>query len=172
MYGLSLGGFFGLGGVKEALLKTGNWPQLLIFNLAFCSVVATIVSGAIAERMQILGYFVSTAIIAMLVYPIFGHWVWGNSIITSNLALLGNLGFVDHAGGIAIHTLGAAYALAAVIMLGPRKDRFDEAGNVLPISGYSPVLSMAGVLILFVMWVPFNTGSLTCLLYTSPSPRD
>ena len=161
MYGLSLGGFFGLGGVSDALLQTGNWPQLLIFNLAFCSVVATIVSGAIAERMQILGYFVSTAIIAMLVYPIFGHWVWGNTIITSNLALLGNLGFVDHAGGIAIHTLAAAYALAAVIMLGPRRDRFDEAGNVLPISGQSPVLSMAGVLILFVMWVPFNTGSLT-----------
>ena len=161
MYGLSLGGFFGLGGVRDALLQTGNWPQLLIFNLAFCSVIATIVSGAIAERMQILGYFVSTAIIAMLVYPIFGHWVWGNTIITSNLALLGNLGFVDHAGGIAIHTLGAAYALAAVIMLGPRRDRFDEAGNVLPISGHSPVLSMAGVLILFVMWVPFNTGSLT-----------
>ena len=161
MYGLSLGGFFGLGGVRDALLQTGNWPQLLIFNLAFCSVIATIVSGAIAERMQILGYFVSTAIIAMLVYPIFGHWVWGNTIITSNLALLGNLGFVDHAGGIAIHTLGAAYALAAVIMLGPRRDRFDEAGNVLPISGQSPVLSMAGVLILFVMWVPFNTGSLT-----------
>ena len=161
MYGLSLGGFFGLGGVRDALLQTGNWPQLLIFNLAFCSVIATIVSGAIAERMQILGYFVSTAIISMLVYPIFGHWVWGNTIITSNLALLGNLGFVDHAGGIAIHTLGAAYALAAVIMLGPRRDRFDEAGNVLPISGHSPVLSMAGVLILFVMWVPFNTGSLT-----------
>ena len=161
MYGLSLGGFFGLGGVRDALLQTGNWPQLLIFNLAFCSVIATIVSGAIAERMQILGYFVSTAIISMLVYPIFGHWVWGNTIITSNLALLGNLGFVDHAGGIAIHTLGAAYALAAVIMLGPRRDRFDEAGNVLPISGQSPVLSMAGVLILFVMWVPFNTGSLT-----------
>ena len=70
MYGLSLGGFFGLGGVKEALTQSGSLPQILIFNLAFCSVVATIVSGAIAERMQILGYFVSTAIIAMLVYPI------------------------------------------------------------------------------------------------------
>ena len=160
MYGLSLGGFFGLGGVKAALVETGNWPQLLIFNLAFCSVVATIVSGAIAERMQILGYFISTAIIAILVYPVFGHWVWGNSIITSNAAFLANLGFVDHAGGIAIHALGAAYALAAIIALGPRKDRFDESGNVLPISGYSPVLSMSGALILFVMWVPFNTGSL------------
>ena len=161
MYGISLGGFLGLGGVKEALIQSGSWPQLLIFNLAFCSVVATIVSGAIAERMQILGYLISTAIIAMLVYPIFGHWVWGNTIITSNLAFLGNLGFVDHAGGIAIHALGAAYALVAIMILGPRKDRFDESGNALPISGYSPVLSIAGALILFVMWVPFNTGSLT-----------
>ncbi len=160
MYGVSLGGFFGLGGVKEALAQTGIWPQHLIFNLAFCAVVATIVSGAIAERMQILGYFISTLIIAMLVYPVFGHWVWGHSIITSNQAFLGNLGFVDHAGGIAIHALGAAYALAAIIVLGPRKDRFDDDGKVLPITGYSPVLSIAGVLILFVMWVPFNTGSL------------
>ena len=160
MYGVSLGGVLGIGGVKEALVQTGNWPQLLIFNLAFCSVVATIVSGAIAERMQILGYFISTLIIAMIVYPVFGHWVWGNSIITSNQAFLGNLGFVDHAGGVAIHALGAAYALAAIIVLGPRRDRFDGDGNVLPISGYSPVLSIAGALILFVMWVPFNTGSL------------
>ena len=114
MYGVSLGGVLGIGGVKEALVQTGNWPQLLIFNLAFCSVVATIVSGAIAERMQILGYFISTLIIAMIVYPVFGHWVWGNSIITSNQAFLGNLGFVDHAGGVAIHALGAAYALAAL----------------------------------------------------------
>ena len=96
MYGISLGGFLGLGGVKEALIQSGSWPQLLIFNLAFCSVVATIVSGAIAERMQILGYLISTAIIAMLVYPIFGHWVWGNTIITSNLAFLGNLGSVSY----------------------------------------------------------------------------
>jgi ammonium transporter len=161
MYGLSWGGFFGLGGVKEALIQTGEWPQLLIFNLAFCSVVATIVSGAIAERMQIFGYFVSTAIIAILVYPVFGHWVWGDTIITSNLAFLSNLGFVDHAGGIAIHALGAAYALAAIMVLGPRKDRFDEDGNVMPVSGYSPVLSIAGALILFVMWIPFNTGAMT-----------
>ena len=161
MYGFSLGGFFGLGGVKEVLARTGNLPQILILNLAFCAVMATIVSGAIAERMQILGYFISAAIIAMLVYPIFGHWAWGDSIITTNLAFLSNLGFVDHAGGVGIHVLAATYALAAIIILGPRKDRFDESGKVLPISGYSPVLSMAGVFILFVMWVPFNTASLT-----------
>ena len=161
MYGMSFGGYIGMGGVKTALQDRGEWPQLLIFNLAFCAVVATIVSGAVAERMKIGAYFVSTAVIALLVYPVFGHWVWGNTIITSNLAYLANLGFVDHAGGIAIHALGGFYALAAIIVLGARQGRFDESGKVLPISGYSPVLALSGALILFVTWIPFNTGSLT-----------
>ena len=160
MYGISMGGFIGLGGVRTALEATGDWPQLLIFNLAFCSVVATIVSGAVAERMRIGAYFVSTAAIALLVYPVFGHWVWGNTIITSNLAFLSNLGFVDHAGGVAIHALGAFYALAAILVLGPRAGRFDNEGRVMPITGYSPVLALSGALILFVTWVPFNTGAL------------
>jgi len=160
MYGVSVGGYIGLGGVREALQESGGWPQLLIFNLAFCSVVATIVSGAVAERMRIGAYFISTIAVAVLVYPVFGHWVWGNSIITSNLAFLANLGFVDHAGGIAIHALGAFYALAAIYVLGPRAGRFDENGQALPISGYSSVLALAGALILFVTWIPFNTGAL------------
>ena len=161
MYGMSLGGYIGMGGVKTALQNQGDWPELLIFNLAFCSVVATIVSGAVAERMRIGAYFISTAAIALLVYPVFGHWTWGNTIITSNLAYLANLGFVDHAGGIAIHALGGFYALAGIIVLGPRHGRFDENKRPLPISGYSSVLALAGALILFVMWIPFNTGSLT-----------
>ncbi len=160
MYGMSIGGYIGMGGVKSALQNQGEWPEVLIFNLAFCSVVATIVSGAVAERMRIGAYFVSTAAIALLVYPVFGHWTWGNTIITSNLAYLANLNFVDHAGGIAIHALGGFYALAAILMLGPRKGRFDENGKPLPISGYSPVLALAGALILFVTWIPFNTGAL------------
>lgn len=160
MYGASLGGFIGLGSAEETLAQGGNGPQLLIFNLAFCSIVAMIVSGAISERMQVLGYLISTAVIAIVVYPVFGHLVWGNKIIASNLAFLNNLGFVDHAGGVAIHLLGAAYALVTIMVLGARKDRFDENGNVLPITGQSPVLALAGALILFVMWIPFNTGSL------------
>jgi len=161
MYGISFGGFVGLGGVRSALEATGDWPELLIFNLAFCSVVATIVSGAVAERMRIGGYLLSTAAVALFVYPVFGHWVWGNMIITSNLAFLANLGFIDHAGGVAIHALGAFYALAAILILGPRAGRFDEHGQVKPITGYSPVLALSGALILFVTWIPFNTGALT-----------
>ncbi len=160
MYGPSFGGYIGMGGVKTALQDQGGWPELLLFNLAFCSVVATIVSGAVAERMRIEAYFISTACIALLVYPVFGHWVWGNTIITSNLAYLANLGFVDHAGGVAIHALGGFYALAAIFLLGPRKGRFDENGQVQPISGYSAVLALTGALILFVTWIPFNTGAL------------
>jgi len=110
MYGISMGGFIGLGGVRTALEATGDWPQLLIFNLAFCSVVATIVSGAVAERMRIGAYFVSTAAIALLVYPVFGHWVWGNTIITSNLRLFSDVALATilagAGGGIAGKAIG------------------------------------------------------------------
>ena len=161
MYGVTIGGYIGTGGVKSALQEVGGWPTLLIFNLAFCSVVATIVSGAVAERMRIGAYLISTALIAVFVYPVFGHWVWGNTIISSNLAFLANLGFVDHAGGIAIHALGGMYALAAIILLGARQGRFDENGKVMPMSGSNSVLALSGALILFVTWIPFNTGALT-----------
>ena len=160
MYGLSIGGFIGMGSVKTALENQGDWPELLIYNLAFCSVMATIVSGAIAERMRVGAYFFSTIMIASLVYPVFGHWTWGNTIITSNLAFLANLNFVDHAGGVAIHALGGFFALAAVMVIGPRLGRFDQDGKVLPISGSNPVLALTGTLILFVTWIPFNTASL------------
>ncbi len=160
MYGTTIGGYIGTGGVKAALLETGGWPTLLIFNLAFCSVMATIISGAVAERMRIGAYFLSTIFVAMIVYPIFGHWTWGNSIIESNLAFLANLNFVDHAGGITIHALGGFYAFAAIIILGARKGRFDDQGNPLPISGSNNVLALSGALVLFVTWIPFNTGAL------------
>ena len=161
MYGVTVGGYIGTGGVKAALQEVGGWPTLLIFNLAFCSVVATIVSGAVAERMRIGAYFISTALVAVLVYPVFGHWVWGNTIISSNVAFLANMGFADHAGGIAIHALGGFYALAAIIILGARQGRFDEEGRVQPMSGSNSVMALSGALILFVTWIPFNTGSLT-----------
>ncbi len=160
MFGVSAGGYIGMGGTQPVLQEQGLWPVLLVFNLAFCAVTATIVSGAVAERMRIGAYFISTVAIAVLVYPVFGHWTWGNTIIESNSAFLADLGFIDHAGGIAIHALGAAYALAACIVLGARQGRFDENGNVLPITGSSYVLALSGGLILFVTWIPFNTGSL------------
>ena len=161
MYGVTIGGYIGTGGVKAALQEVGGWPTLLIFNLAFCSVVATIVSGAVAERMRIGAYFLSTALVAVLVYPVFGHWVWGNTIISSNVAFLANMNFVDHAGGIAIHALGGFYALAAIIILGARQGRFDAEGRVKPMQGSNSVMALSGALILFVTWIPFNTGSLT-----------
>jgi ammonium transporter len=160
MFGASSNGIFGWGSVRETLVDNDEWPVQLIFNLAFCSVVATIVSGAVAERMRIGAYFLSTIAIATLVYPVFGHMAWGNIIITSNEPLLASLGFIDHAGGITIHALGAFYALAACIVLGARQGRFDQNGNVLPITGSSYVLALSGGLILFVTWIPFNTGAM------------
>lgn len=160
MFGASSSGLIGQGGVRAALEAEGGWPELLIFNLAFCSVAATIVSGAVAERMRMSAYLISTVAIALFVYPVFGHWVWGNTIISTNPAWLADLGFVDHAGGVAVHALGGFYALVAIMVLGPRAGRFDEKGRVLPIRGSSSVLVLSGALILFVTWIPFNTGAL------------
>lgn len=160
MYGVTQGGLFGTGGIREMISENEDFAVQLLFNLAFCSVVATIVSGAVAERMKIGAYLASTALIAAVVYPVFGHWTWGNELIASNSAFLADLNFVDHAGGIAIHGLGGIYALVAAVLLGARQGRFDSNGNVLPITGHSNVLALTGGLILFVAWIPFNTGSL------------
>ena len=160
MFGTSYGGWFGMGGVEAELTERGDFASQMIFNLAFCSVVATIVSGAVAERMKIGAYLVSTAVIAIVVYPVFAHWVWGGSFLDGNEGVLEAIGFVDHAGGISIHALGGIYALVAAVMLGARQGRFDDHGNVVPITGHSSVLALVGGLILFVCWVPFNTGAM------------
>lgn len=123
-----------------------------IFQAVFAATAATIVSGAVAERIKFGSYMIVSALITIVIYPISGHWGWGGG-------WLSELGFTDFAGSTIVHSVGGFAALAAVIVLGPRKGKFDEFGSVRPIPGHNIPLATLGVLILWMGWYGFNPGS-------------
>ena len=128
------------------------------FNLVFCATTATIVSGAMAERTKFLSYWIYSAVISALIYPIEAHWIWGGG-------WLAQLGFHDFAGSCAIHMVGGISALIGAKLLGPRIGKFthDEKGkikvNAFP--GHSIALGALGVFILWLGWYGFNGAAAT-----------
>lgn len=158
MFGPSLGGWIGQFDVS----LTSPFDQRMVeiaFQLAFCGTAATIISGAVAERMSFHGYLACAVFTSAIIYPVSGHWIWGQTFIPGNEALLADRGFIDYAGSTAVHSLGAWVALAAVIVIGPRTGRFNQDGSPAPIMGHNAVLSTSGVAILLVGWLGFNAGS-------------
>ena len=159
MFGASQGGVFGFDIGLVFFGMDERWSMtFFVFQMMFCGTAATIVSGAVAERMSMGGYIVCTSAIALVIYPIAGHWVWGGAL-TGDAPLLAAWGLIDFAGGAVVHVLGAAVGLAAIILIGPREGKFDAQGRPCQINGHSPVLSTAGCLILWVGWIGFNGGS-------------
>lgn len=132
-----------------------------VFQVMFCGTAATIVSGAVAERMKLTAYVLCTALMAGLVYPVFVHWAWGAALFNNDSAFLSGMGFVDFAGSTVVHATGAWFALAACLIMGPRIGRFREDGTPVRIHGHSSVLATTGCLLLFVGWIGFNGGSTT-----------
>jgi len=129
------------------------------FQVMFCGTAATIISGAVAERMRLSAYAWCALLTAGLIYPVFAHWVWGGTLSPANDGFLAEMGFVDFAGSTVVHGTGAWIALAACLVIGPRMGRFDENGRPLRIHGHSAVLATTGALILFLGWLGFNGGS-------------
>jgi ammonium transporter, Amt family len=161
MFGL---GKFGLFGTSDFLFSTWATDQghtFFLFQLMFCATAATIVSGAVAERMSFQGYLVVTALVSGLLYPLGGHWAWNPE------GWLHRIGFVDFAGSTVVHGTGAWVALAAVIILGPRIGRFSTNSTLS--SSHSLGTATFGVLILFVGWIGFNGGSTLALTENVPS---
>ena len=137
-----------------------DWQGVFfVFQVMFCATAATIVSGAIAERMRLTAYVIASIAVALVIYPVFVHWAWGNALFANGSAFLANWGFVDFAGSTVVHATGAWVALAACIVIGARQGRFPEDGSMVRIAGHSPVLTAAGALLLFVGWIGFNGGS-------------
>lgn len=159
MFGASHLGWWGVDHFALPL-ASGDFrlASIFLFQAMFCATAATIVSGAVAERMAFLGYLVVTAIISLLIYPLFGHWAWGG-LLGGTPGWLERLGFVDFAGASVVHSVGGWVALAAILLIGPRRGRFrlGEAPRTLP-AGNLP-LAMLGVLLLFLGWFGFNGGS-------------
>ena len=158
--------FFGLIGKPNLQLFTnfadGDWSAF-VFNLVFCATAATIVSGSMAERTKFSAYCIYSAIISAVVYPIEAGWVWNSQ------GWLVQLGFVDFAGGAAIHSVGGTAALIGAIFLGPRIGKYDrdEKGKVTKvhaIPGHSLTLGALGTFILWFGWYGFNGAACTQLL--------
>ena len=151
MFGVSYSGFFGQPDIFLQNLPQGDLLSFL-FQMTFCATAATIVSGAIAERCRFLPYFLISLIIGVLIYPVFGHWVWGGG-------WLSEWGFHDFAGSAVVHMVGGAVGLAGIQVLGPRMGRFDANGQARSIPASSMPQVAVGVVILTFGWIGFNGGS-------------
>ncbi len=122
------------------------------FHLMFCATAATIVAGAMAERTKFLSYLVFSFFISLIFYPMVGHWIWGGG-------WLADLGMVDFAGSTVVHSVGGWFALAGVIVLGPRLGKYSDMGMPLALPGHNLMLATLGVFILWFGWFGFNMGS-------------
>lgn len=128
-----------------------------ILHAMFCATATTIISGAISERAKLTVYAMIVVVVAVVIYPLFGHWAWGGLYRDEAIGWLEQLGFVDFAGATTVHTLGGAVALAAVIVLGPRRGRFD--GDDAAFKGQNLVIATGGVIFLWIGWFGFNGGA-------------
>ncbi|MEX0869171.1 MAG: ammonium transporter [Nitriliruptoraceae bacterium] len=160
MYGTSVGGWFGsdsfflLGGAYEPI---ATLEMDFAFQAMFAATAATIVSGAVAERMKFGAYVVVALVMTTVIYPIVGAWTWGGGWIAA-------LGFTDFAGSTIVHMTGGVAALVGAIVLGPRIGKFDATtGAARAIPGHSIPLVALGTLLLFFGWFGFNGGSVLAL---------
>lgn len=140
-------------GVYSAISWAGIpfWVKFF-FQLVFCGTAATIVSGAVAERIKYLSFIIFSFVLTLVIYPVTGHWIWGGG-------WLSELGFMDFAGGTAVHAVGGWAALSGVMLLGPRIGKYTKSGKINAIPGHSVALATIGALILWFGWFGFNPGS-------------
>ena len=122
------------------------------FQMVFVATAASIVSGAIAERVKLLPFFIFTLALTAFIYPIVGAWTWGGG-------WLAQAGFSDFAGSTIVHSTGGWAALAGILLVGPRLGKFRKDGGVKPTPPSNVLLVTLGVFILWLGWFGFNGGS-------------
>lgn len=153
MFGSSVDGLFGSSGFGLSGLNTPMDYASFVFQATFAGTAATIISGAVAERIRFVSYIIVSIFVIAVVYPVSGHWIWAEG------GWLADKQMVDFAGSTVVHSLGAWVGLAGTILLGPRIGRFDEHGKPNKLQGHSLILAVVGVLILWFGWFGFNGGS-------------
>ena len=153
-----LGGFSTT--VLEAVGLADEEPDLtyasvgsdFFFQLMFCAATASIVSGALAERIKLWPFLVFTILLTGVIYPIQASWKWGGGFLDA-------MGFLDFAGSTVVHSVGGWAALTGAIILGPRIGKYTKEGKVAPIPGSNLTLATLGTFILWLGWFGFNGGS-------------
>lgn len=163
MFGASQNGiigttlFFGNDfGDGQTLASQWEWVRLL-FQLAFASTAATIVSGAMAERTTFKAYLLFCVAIGAFIYPLFGHWIWNPN------GWLAKMGYMDFAGSSAVHMVGAVCSLVGIKLVGPRLGRYAKDGSITKLEVNSASWSALGVMMLWFCWWGFNGGSTMAL---------
>ena len=159
-------GFFswgGMAGVDEGAVIANQtelyagytWWTDFIFQAMFAATAATIVSGAVAERIKLTSFMIYAVLLVGVLYPIVGSWHWGGGFLGDFLGA----GFYDFAGSTVVHAFGGFAALACVIILGPRAGKYSKDGGIKPILGSNMPLATIGVFLLWLGWFGFNGGS-------------
>ncbi|PWA13139.1 ammonium transporter [Pueribacillus theae] len=148
MFGDSAGGLFGMNGF---MLSGREDIDFFVFQAMFAATCATIISGAVAERIKFSSYIQITIVMTAVIYPVVGHWIW-------NDGWLAEMGFSDFAGSTVVHLTGATAALIAVLFLGPRLGKY-TGSQVNAIPAHNMPLGAIGVFILWLGWFGFNGGS-------------
>jgi Amt family ammonium transporter len=154
------GGYFGFSGFGISTGEAGlsyqynpgytYWTDFL-FQGMFAATAATIVSGAVAERIKLSSFLIFSTLFVAINYPITGMWKWGGGFLHS-------LGFYDFAGSTLVHSVGGWGALTGILLLGPRKGKY-YGNKIFPIPGHSMPLAVIGVFLLWLGWFGFNGGS-------------
>ena len=175
-FGLMFGkSYNGIIGTDLFFFKTNvaEYMTYFVFQAMFVATAATIISGAVAERMKFNGYLIITILATGIIYPIVGHWAWSSSYlnnmdpvdqlltVTNEIKTTGwltDIGFVDFAGSTIVHSVGGWIALSAVLILGPRIGKYSDS-NRGKFTGSSFPLAVLGTLILWFGWFGFNGGS-------------
>jgi Amt family ammonium transporter len=140
-------------GVYSAINWTGVpfWAKFF-FQLVFAGTAATIVSGAVAERIKYKSFILFSFLMTMFIYPVVGHWVWGGGWAAK-------LGMWDFAGSTVVHSVGGWAALAGILVLGPRFGKYTADGRINPIPGHNLSIATLGAMVLWFGWFGFNPGS-------------
>ena len=146
-----------MGDAYKGVYSSINWTGVplwtkFFFQLVFAGTAATIVSGAVAERIKFGSFYIFSFLMVGIIYPVVGHWIWGGGWAAK-------LGMFDFAGSTVVHSVGGWAALAGVMVLGPRIGKYSKEGKVRPIPGHSMTLATLGVFVLWFGWFGFNPGS-------------
>lgn len=157
MFGQDAFGFIGtnLFGSPEKISLGIELPSeaFVLFQMGFAVACISIISGAVAERMNFKAYIIAAALITLIIYPLSGHWIWNGE------GWLAQLGMKDFAGSAVIHAVGGFAALTMAKMIGPRKGRFNSDGSVNVFAPSNIPLASSGAFILWFGWFAFNSGS-------------
>lgn len=159
-------GFIGLGGYFLSSESPDTYetfglpiPVFFLFQVAFAGTAATIVSGAVAERIKFVDFLIFSLLLVGISYPITGHWVWGGGMLGSIGFLGEGVAFKDFAGSTVVHMVGGWAALMGAAFLGPRIGKYNPDGTPNAIPGHNMGFAMLGCLILWIGWFGFNPGS-------------